>query len=74
MLLFKYMKNSSVNKSLNKNQLDYLFGNKNPSKIFGGNEIGPIKPITDRWVTVGGDSQFDNRLVSISTWQTGQVS
>lgn len=68
------MKNSSVNKSLSKNQLDYLFGNKKSSKIYSGHEIKSDKPITDRWVTVGGNSQFDNRLVSIATWQTGQVS
>lgn len=74
MLLYIGMKNSSVNKSLTKKQLDYLFEHSNSDQLFTGNKIEVSKSITDRWVTVGGDSQFDNRLVSISSWQTGQVS
>lgn len=30
--------------------------------------------ISDRWIVTGGSSKPNNKLIEVSTWQTGQVS
>ncbi len=73
-LSYLYMKNPSGKKNLNKKQLDSLFEKVETAPVFDGSGDKVAKNITEQWVIVGGDSRFDNRLVTVSTWLTGQVS
>jgi|GEM_PF-3344827 len=73
------MKNASkktVKKEFSAKEIEAIFKEMRPAeKVFtplpvpeNGNNI------SDRWIVTGGSSKQNNRLIEVSTWQTGQVS
>ncbi|NTV22376.1 MAG: hypothetical protein HGB03_02295 [Candidatus Yonathbacteria bacterium] len=67
------MKKSTQNKIEKRKQVDFLLKRIDNLPSLPINNLSEKQSFTDRWVISGGDSNFDNKLIKISTWQTGQT-
>ncbi len=69
----KSISSNKTCKPLRKQQVDSLLkkaGNFSSSQFF---KTSDNQQVSDRWITVGDNSSFNNELKVITSWQTGQA-
>ena len=65
----------TTKKELSKEEIETIFKEIRPAeKVFTPLPAPEVGNISDRWIVTGGSSKPNNKLIEVSTWQTGQVS
>lgn len=66
----------TTKKELSEEEINTIFKEIRPAeKVFTPLPIPENgNSISDRWIVTGGSSKQNNKLIEVSTWQTGQVS